>query len=65
VKAAWNLRVVDSRPGLSLLTTETRVQCFGFAARRRFRLYWAFVGPFSGLLRRSLLGGVKRGAELP
>ena len=65
VKAAWNLRVVDSRPGESLLTTETRVHCFGGAARRKFRSYWAFVGPFSGLLRRSLLASVKRTAELP
>ena len=63
VKAAWNLRVVESGPGTSRLTTETRVLCLGDGARRRFRLYWAFVGPFSGLIRRMLLRGVRRSAE--
>jgi hypothetical protein len=63
VKAAWNLRVVDAAAGSSRLTTETRVLCFGPSARRKFRLYWALVGPFSGALRRALLSGIKRRAE--
>jgi len=63
VKAAWNLRVVETGPGTSRLTTETRVLGLGGGARRRFRLYWAFVGPFSGMIRRMLLRGVRRSAE--
>ena len=63
VKAAWNLRVVETGPGTSRLTTETRVLGLGDGARRRFRLYWTFVGPFSGLIRRMLLRGVRRSAE--
>ena len=43
--------------------TETRVQTFGRRAGRLFRLYWLAIGPFSGLLRRSLLRQVKRNAE--
>jgi hypothetical protein len=63
VKVAWNLRVEPLDDGASLLSTETRIASFGRGARRKFRLYWAVVGPFSGLTRRSLLRGVKRRAE--
>ena len=45
------------------LFTETRIRALGPAARRRFRLYWLAIRPFSGLLRRSMLHGVKRLAE--
>jgi hypothetical protein len=63
VKGAWNLRVEPSDGGASRLSTETRIVGFGLAARRKFRLYWAVVGPFSGLVRRALLRGVRRRAE--
>jgi hypothetical protein len=60
-KAAWNLRVGS---GLHLphceLSTETRVVCFGEATRRKFLLYWRLIEPFSGLIRWSLLRGVRR-----
>jgi hypothetical protein len=45
------------------LSTETRVACYGNAARRKFLLYWRVVEPFSGLIRWSLLRGVRRAAE--
>jgi len=63
VKGAWNLRVEPAEGSGSVLSTETRIACFGAAARRKFRLYWSFVGPFSGLIRRALLRGVRRRAE--
>jgi hypothetical protein len=47
------------------LSTETRIQYFGGAARRKFRFYWTLVGPFSGTLRRVLLSGIRRRAEHP
>jgi hypothetical protein len=72
-KAAWNLRVGSGLhlphggSGLHLphceLSTETRVACYGDAARRKFLLYWRVVEPFSGLIRWSLLRGVRRAAE--
>ncbi len=65
MKAAWNLRVVESAPEKTRLTTETRVRCLGGAARRRFRLYWALISPFSGAIRLMLLRGVRRRAEAP
>jgi hypothetical protein len=63
VKGAWNLRVEPLEGGATKLSTETRILWFGPAARRKFRLYWAFVGPFSGLIRSALLRGVRRRAE--
>lgn len=65
VKVAWNVRVEDAGGGQTELSTETRIQYFGAAARRKFRLYWAVVGPFSDLLRRSLLRGIRHAAEAP
>jgi hypothetical protein len=63
-KAAWNLLCADTAdPGVTELSTETRVACYGETARRRFLRYWRVVEPFSGLIRRSLLRGVRRAAE--
>ena len=63
-KAAWNLlcRPTDD-PAVTELSTETRVLCYGEAARRKFLLYWIVVERFSGLIRRSLLRSVKQAAE--
>jgi len=62
-KIAFNFRV---RPGplhASVLSTETRIQCFGRAAWWKFCLYWAVVRPFSGLIRKAILRQVKADAE--
>jgi hypothetical protein len=62
-RAAWNFRVVDAGPGNTELSTETRVQCADAATRRRFRVYWAMVGPASGWIRREILRLIRRTAE--
>lgn len=62
-KAAWNLLLEEDGPGVTRLSTETRVLCLGDAARRKFLLYWRVVEPFSGVIRWSLLRGVRRAAE--
>jgi hypothetical protein len=62
VKAAWNLRVEGAGDHVTVFGTETRIQYFGAAARRKFRVYWMLVGPFSGFLRRALLRDVARRA---
>jgi hypothetical protein len=54
-RATMNFRIENRR-----VITETRVQTFGPAARRRFRLYWTLVGPFSGLIRRAFLSQIRR-----
>jgi hypothetical protein len=51
-------------PGGSRLATETRVRALDDHARRRFRLYWLAIGPFSGLIRRRWLRAVQEAARL-
>jgi hypothetical protein len=60
VKAAWNLAIGDAPEAGCDLTTETRIQYFGASARRKFRVYWILIRPFSGALRRSLLRTIRR-----
>jgi hypothetical protein len=69
-KVAWNFKL---RPelqessslstGSTILSTETRIKCFGWPARSKFRIYWSVVGPFSGSMRRAILRQVKAKAE--
>jgi len=61
-KAVWNFLIAPAN-GSTCLSTETRVQTFGRSATFKFRLYWAAVGPFSGLMRKAMLREVKRIAE--
>ena len=62
-KAAWNFRVTPGTGGRCMVTTETRVRCTDDASRRRFVLYWAVVGLFSGVVRKQGLKLIKRDAE--
>ncbi len=64
-KAAWNFKLVaeSTDPEATVLSTETRIQCFGQAARWKFGAYWSLVGPFSGLIRKEFLQHVKAKAE--
>ncbi|MDP9989508.1 hypothetical protein J2S98_004698 [Arthrobacter oryzae] len=52
---AAGLRIDPYGTGSSILTVETRVIATDEASRRRFRRYWALVGPFSSLIRRMAL----------
>jgi hypothetical protein len=61
-KAAWNFAVQPCAGGRSVLTTETRVLCADQRTRRRFRAYWAVIGPFSGLIRREMLAAIRDAA---
>ena len=62
-KAVWSFSLSHPADDITRLATETRVYCLDSASRRRFRLYWLFVGPFSGLTRKILLRGIKHKAE--
>ena len=63
LEIAWNFHVAGIGDGRSEVTTMTRVRCLTATARRRFRIYWFFVRPFSGLIRRELLRCVAASAE--
>jgi hypothetical protein len=62
-QAAWNFRCDPTGDGATRLSTETRVRIAPGAARWRFLAYWFVVRPFSGVLRRLMLGAVRREAE--
>jgi len=61
-KAAMNFHLAPN-PNGTRLSTETRVHVPNPANQRRFRLYWALIGFFSGLIRLEMLWGIKRAAE--
>ncbi|HWS71685.1 MAG TPA: hypothetical protein VN605_06200 [Thermoanaerobaculia bacterium] len=61
-RAAWNFTLDDAPQGTKL-TTETRVLCGDAVSRRKFRRYWFFVRPFSGLIRIVMLRGIRRQVE--
>jgi len=62
-KVAWNFKLRTDSPGRTVLSTETRIKCFGRTALWKFRVYWGLVGPFSGLMRKAILKRVKTQAE--
>lgn len=61
-RGVWNFSVKVDNAGRTVLSTETRVVCGDDASRRKFRVYWLFVRPFSGLIRRLMLRAVRREA---
>jgi hypothetical protein len=63
VKIAWTLRADPIGPAGSVFRTETRAVATDADARRRFRCYWALVSPGIVLIRRTMLGPIRREAE--
>ena len=62
-RAVWNFSIKEGDNGRTILSTETRVICGDDASRRKFRTYWFFVRPFSGLIRLIMLKRVKRAVD--
>ena len=62
-QAAWNFAVRPLVGDKTVLTTETRVRCVDDVGRWRFKLYWAVIRPFSGIIRLVMLRAIKRAAE--
>lgn len=62
-RAVWNFTVHETKPGHTLLSTETRVVCGDPASRFKFRLYWLLIRPFSGLIRHVMLRAVRRACQ--
>jgi hypothetical protein len=61
-KAAWNFRLMPDGDQI-IVSTDTRVLCFGRPQRLLFRCYWTLIGFFSGLIRKEMLQMVKRNSE--
>jgi hypothetical protein len=59
-RGVWNFRLEEAGRDRTILSTETRVVCGDGASRRKFRIYWLFVRPFSGLIRRIMLNSIRK-----
>jgi hypothetical protein len=64
-KAIWSFKIEVLTPTRCTIRTMTRVHCIDDTARRSFRRYGRFIGPFSGLTRRRMLHLIKKSAESP
>jgi len=62
VKIAWTLRADPVGEAESIFRTETRVTTTDQTARMKFRWYWARFSPGIVLIRRLMLGLLKRSA---
>lgn len=62
-KLALGFSATQQVDGTTLLVTETRVFCPDRACWLKFSPYWYVIRPFSGLIRRRILGAVKRTSE--
>ncbi len=60
VKVAWAVRVEPLSPGGSRVVIEVRVKATDAASLRRFRAYFALIGPGSRLIRRAMLARLVR-----
>lgn len=54
-KMIWNFTFELKNETETLVSTETRILCTDAKSRKRFRIYWLFVRPFSGLVRIEML----------
>jgi hypothetical protein len=62
-KVAWNFSMRADSAEQTVLSTDTRIKCFGSTARWKFRIYWSLIYPFAGLIRKTILRRVKSEAE--
>jgi hypothetical protein len=59
-----NILVSDaSEPGFVIIRTESRTRALSRKSCKNFTPYWRVIRPFSGLIRRLWLRGIKRRAE--
>jgi hypothetical protein len=63
LKSVWNFHLIQKSPTVTVLSTETRIQCLGPYSKRRFSGYWFLIRPFSGLIRKEMLRAIKKKSE--
>lgn len=62
-KMVWSFTFEGLNENKTLVSTETRILCTSQKCRRNFSIYWFFIRPFSGLVRREILKILKKNAE--
>ena len=60
----WNFTFQEISPGQTTVGTETRIYCPNKKAKRKFSVYWFFVKPFSGLIRKEFLRMIEQKAGI-
>jgi hypothetical protein len=55
LKIYWNFTFHEISNAQTKVGTETRIYCPSKKAKRKFSVYWFFVKPFSGIIRKELL----------
>jgi hypothetical protein len=63
VKIAWTLRADPIDERTAIFRSETRALATDAAARSKFRLYWSFLSPGIIIIRRMMLGALRREAH--
>jgi hypothetical protein len=61
--AVMNFRLEDDGPGVTVVTTETRIYATDSSSRRRFGAYWRVIYPGSSIIRWMWLRAIRRRAE--
>jgi hypothetical protein len=63
IRVAFDIRLVEERPGVVRVSTETRTLGNDAAARRVFARYWRVIYPGSAIIRRVWLDAIVARAE--
>lgn len=61
-KMVWNFSFKEEG-GDTLVATETRIQCMDPYSKRMFSIYWFFIKPLSGWIRKEMLRQLKKTCE--
>lgn len=61
-KMVWNFTFEPVGDEISV-STETRIFCTDDVSKSKFRIYWFFIKPFSGLIRKEMLRLLKTHLE--
>lgn len=59
-KAYWNFYLRELGDGRTLVSTDTRVECYGEGAKWKFAVYWVVMRPFAEWIRVQCLKAIER-----
>ena len=63
IRIIWNFHFQETEKNKTQVSTETRILCLNKTSKFIFSIYWFFVKPFSGIIRREMLRLIKKKVE--
>jgi len=63
LQMVWNFYFKELRENKTLVSTETRIRCLTKKSRFWFPVYWFFIKPFSGLIRKEILKLIRKSVK--